>query len=117
LLPPQGNLEPAKCADSASTPCEQNMKRFVMAPAGGQEGLPLGGCVRRAYLDGRVHDLAHLGGADGGPAMAVEERVQPPRRRRRRHVDEGVALIVLCPAPQTPNKFRSDRKKAAYARQ
>jgi hypothetical protein len=37
----------------------------------------------------------------------VEEGVEAPRRRRRRHVDEGVALVVLCPAPQRS----SDRRK------
>ena len=50
------------------------------------------------HLDVGVHHLAHLAGADGCPAVAVEERVQPPRRRRRRHVHKGVALVELGPA-------------------
>jgi hypothetical protein len=58
-----------------------------------------------------VHHLAHLPGADGGPAVAVEERVQPARRRRRRHVDEGVAFVEPCPAPtnQMSQELRSAR--------
>jgi hypothetical protein len=51
LLPPQGNLEPAKCADSASTPCEQNMKRCVIG-AGRRPRRPASGGRRAACVPG-----------------------------------------------------------------
>lgn len=51
------------------------------------------------YLDVRVHDLAHLPGARRQrPGVAVEERVEPPRPGRRRHVHERVAFVEPGPA-------------------
>lgn len=103
---PQGNSEPEKYAAKASTPCESQAAISTGvhtwsygAGAGGQDGglyMEL-----RAYLDVRVHDLAHLRGTRRRPRVAVEDRVQPMRRGHRRHVDEGVSLVELCSAQQT----------------
>jgi hypothetical protein len=43
----------------------------------------------------------------------VEEGVEAPRRRRRRHVDEGVALVVPRPGHKTNEHINQTRRRAA----
>lgn len=56
------------------------------------------------YLYASVHHVAHFPGAGGLPTVAVEVLVQPPRRHGRRHVDEGVALVVPRPGHKTKQR-------------
>ena len=69
----------------------------------------------RTYLDGGGHDVADLAGHGGVPAVVLEERAEPPRRGRRRHVDEGVPLVEPSPierrSAQPPCQVRKNKMK------